>query len=462
MKRFDVLVVGSGAGMHIVDNALMRGMTVALVEDGPLGGTCLNRGCIPSKMLIYPADVINIIKEAEKLGVKAHVEAIDFTSIMERMRHLVEEDRAHMERGIERAEGLTFYNDIGEFNSDYTMKVSRETLRADNIFIASGARPHIPNIAGLDEVEYLTSRTVWDIEEAPESMIVVGGGFVAVEFAHFFSSVGTKVTLISRSPRLMKYSEPEVSKLLELSMGRRMLIKNNLEVVEVAKKGDDIEVVAVDRGTDEKYRFSAESLFIAAGRIPNTDLLKPERTGVKKDERGFIEVNEYLETSKERIWAFGDTIGKHMFRHVANYEAVVAWHNFSHEHKIPVDYSAVPYAVFSHPQIASVGLTEREALNRDHNILVGIYRYADTAKGAAMVEEEAFVKVIIEEGTDRILGGHIIGPSAPILLQGIINVMNCGDGAYLPILRAMHIHPALPEVVQYAFSNLSRPGHVHR
>jgi len=151
-----------------------------------------------------------------------------------------------------------------------------------------------------------------------------------------------------------------------------------------------------------------------------------------------------------------------MFRHVANYEAGIAWHNFSHEHKIPVDYSAVPYAVFSYPQIASVGLTEGEALNRGHDILVGSYRYANTAKGAAMVEEEAFVKVIIEEGTDRILGGHIIGPSAPILLQGIINVMNSGDGSFLPILRAMHIHPALPEVVQFAFNNLSRPGHVHR
>ena len=173
--------------MHIVEGALSRGMTVALVEEGPLGGTCLNRGCIPSKMLTYPADVINIINESEKLGVKARIESIDFKAIMVRMRNLVAEDRGHMEEGIDQVEGLTLYRAVGEFVSDYTMQVSGETIKARYIFLASGARPLIPPIKGLENVEYLTSRTVWDIDEAPRSLIIIGGGFVAVEFAHFFS-----------------------------------------------------------------------------------------------------------------------------------------------------------------------------------------------------------------------------------------------------------------------------------
>ena len=462
MKRFDILVIGSGAGMHIVNKALMSGLTVALVESGPLGGTCLNRGCIPSKMIIYPADVIALIRNSEKLGIKARIEAIDFDAIMDRMRRLVEGDRAHMEEGIDQVRGLTLYRDIGEFVTDYTMRVSGENIKAENIFIVSGARPRIPPIKGLEGVEYLTSRTVWGVGKPPKSMIFVGGGLVAVEFAHFFASVGTKVTILSRSPRLLWHAEQEVSELLERSLERRMTITKGLEAVEASQKGVMREVVAIDSRTGKRHRFSAESLFIAAGRRSNSDLLKPERTGAELDERGYIKVNEFLETSKERIWAFGDAIGKHMFRHVANYEAGIAWHNFSHPQKIPVDYSAVPYAVFSHPQIASVGMTEQQALERGYDILVGRHDYRDTAKGAAMGEEEGFVKVIVEEGTGRVLGAHIIGPYAPILIQEVINVMNSGDGSYSPITRAMHIHPALPEVVQYAFYNLHKPEHQHR
>ncbi|MCW3979761.1 MAG: FAD-dependent oxidoreductase, partial [Candidatus Bathyarchaeota archaeon] len=308
---------------------------------------------------------------------------------------------------------------------------------------------------------YLTSQNVWDLRERPESMLIVGGGFVAVEFAHFFSSVGSEVTLLSRSPRLIKFAEPEVSELLGRAMGRRMDIHYNVEAVEARKSGGLKEIVTVNKVTDERKTFQGEEIMIAAGRRSNADLLKPEKTGVELDSRGFIVVNEYLETGKPRIWALGDAIGKHMFKHVANYEAEIAWTNFAGHHRVPVDYSAVPYAVFSHPQVASVGMTEQEAREKGHSILVGSYEYRDTAKGAAMGVEEGFVKIIIEEETYKILGGHIIGPYAPILMQEVINAMNAGDGSIAPIQSAMYIHPAAPEVVQRAFFNLRRPGHEH-
>ena len=200
--------------------------------------------------------------------------------------------------------------------------------------------------------------------------------------------------------------------------------------------------------------FPAETLLIAAGRVPNSDILRPERTGVELDKRGYVKVNEYLETRQKNIWAFGDAIGKQMFKHVANYEAEIAWHNALHDHKVEVDYSAAPHAVFTHPQVASVGLKEAEAKQQGHKILVGKAFHKDTAQGTAMGEPEGFVKVIVEQETGKVLGGHIIGPFAAILIQEITNAMVSEDKTFLPIIRGLHIHPAMTEVVQKAFGSL--------
>lgn len=266
--------------------------------------------------------------------------------------------------------------------------------------------------------------------------------------------MGTKVTIVQRNQRLLPDEEPEISALLLKEMAKRMEVFTNHEVIEVKEKEGEKTVVAKNRADGTQREFSAEALLIAAGRIPNSDILRPEKTGVKLDKRGYIEVNEYLETRKKNVWAFGDAIGKEMFKHVANYEAQIAWHNASHEHKMPMDYSAAPHAVFTHPQVASVGLTELEAKQKGHKLLVGTAFYRDTAIGAAMGKPEGFVKVILEQKTGKLLGGHIMGPFASVLIQEIINAMAVGNGTFVPIMRSMHIHPAMPEVVQNAFANL--------
>jgi dihydrolipoamide dehydrogenase len=461
MKDYDVLVIGSGSGMSIVDAALNRGMRVAVVESGPLGGTCLNRGCIPSKMVIYPADVINIIRESGKLGIKANIEEIDFAYIMERSAKMIGEDVSHMEVGVQHAHGLDMYRQVGSFVSDYTMEVAGETIRGKNVFIVSGARPFIPPIKGVEGVNYISSQNVWDLRSKPESILIVGGGFVAVEFAHFFSSVGSEVTILSRSPRLIKFAEPEVSELLGKKMGERMDIHYNVEAIEASIRGGVKKIVTKNKITGEKREFQTDEIMIAAGRKSNADLVKPENTGVQLDRRGYIVVNEYLETSKPRIWAFGDALGKYMFKHVANYEAGVAWNNFLRDHKQSVDYSATPYAAFTHPQVAGVGMTEQQALDEGIPALVGYYDYRNTAKGSAMGVDEGFVKIILDERTFKILGGSIIGPYAPVLMQEIVNAMNAPGGTIDSIQNAMYIHPATPEVVQRASYNLRRAGQTH-
>ena len=457
MEKFDVLVVGSGSGMLLASTAVGNGLRTAVVDHGPMGGTCLNRGCVPSKILIYPADVISTIKEAKRLGVNATIDAIDFMNIMTRMHALVNSDSSSQAEAVKDTPGMVWFNETGEFVSDYTMQIGEQKITANRIFIVSGARPGIPPIKGIENVNYLTSDTVLEMETPPKSILIIGGGYIGAEYAHFFSNMGTKTTIIQRPFRLLPDEEPEISDLLKRELEKRMEIHIGQEVVGANEEGGTKTVTARNREDNSLKQFSAEALFIAAGRVPNSDILKPEKTGVKLDEHGYVKVNEYLETSKKNIWAFGDAIGREMFKHVANYEAGIAWHNAVHDHKVEMDYSAAPHAVFTHPQVASVGLKENEAKQKGYKILVGKALYRDTAMGGAMGEPEGFVKVIVERETGKILGGHIIGPEASTLIQEIINAMTTETRSYAPIARAMHIHPALSEVVQQAFGNL-RPS----
>lgn len=233
MEKSDVLVIGSGSGMIVAANAVANGLKVALVESGPLGGTCLNRGCVPSKMLIYPADVVAAIQEAEKTGINASVNSVDFKKIMNNMHELVADDVGRQARAIEHDPNIKWFKEVGEFVSDYTIQVGNNTIKADKIFIVSGARPDIPPVKGLENVEYLTSDTALQLETLPKNMIIIGGGYIATEFGHFFSSIGTRVTIVQRSLRLLPDEEPEVSELLKLEMGKKMEIFTNHEAIEV-------------------------------------------------------------------------------------------------------------------------------------------------------------------------------------------------------------------------------------
>lgn len=452
MKTYDVIVVGSGSGGEIVDAAISHRMTVAWIDKGPLGGTCLNVGCIPSKIVIHPADRIMEILEAKKLGVTAEIKDIDFQAIMRRAHKPIEESHKGMEQGISHSENLDYYHDIGYFIKEYTLKVSREEITGEKIFLGSGARPLIPPVKGLDSVPYLTNENVFSLKEKPDSLVIIGGGYIAMEFAHFFSAVGTAVTVFQRGSRLIPNVEPEISAVLKKQLDKRMQIFLNTQVAEVQPQGDGFIVKGKESTSGKEITVSAEKIFVAAGRKSNADLLKVENTGVQTDARGYIKVNEYLETSKKNIWAFGDAIGKAMFKHVANEEAMIAWNNAVHAKKTKLDYQVIPYAVFTYPEIAAVGLTEEEA-KKHSEILVGTARYSDVAKGEAMMEQEGFAKAIIEKHTGKILGFHIIGPYASLLIQEVINAMALrGNIAF--ISQGMHIHPALPELILRTLGNL--------
>ena len=453
MRKYDVMVIGSGCGLGIVDEALAHGLRVALVDKGPLGGTCPNLGCIPSKMLIFPADRITEIQEARKLGIETDIRSIDFKSIMERMRKVVRENQENLRHELSNADNLDFYEGQGHFVDDYTVEVNREKVNGDKVFIASGSRPLIPPIKGLESVDYLTNETVLQLTERPEDLIIVGGGYVAVEYGHFFANMGTKVTILEMADRLVLSEEPEIAEALKNEMSRRMSVYTGIQAEAVNSKGHDVIVVASDSANGGRKEFTAQRILMAVGRRSNADLLRVENTGVELDKRGFIKVGEYLETTKKNIFAVGDINGQQMFTHVANVEASLAADNAIHGSKTKMDYSAAPHAVYSDPQVASVGMTE-EAARKAHKVLVGKARYSDVAQGEAMMEENGFAKAIVEADTGKILGFHIIGPYAPILIQEVINAMASGGGIN-QIQAGMHIHPAITELIPNVLGNLS-------
>ncbi len=453
MKEYDIIIIGSGAGLDILELAVEHGHKVALIDKGPyIGGTCLNVGCIPSKMLIFPADRIMDIQDSARLGVEAEIKHIDFSAIMKRMRLLVDGDAAKIAKYLKESKEVDFYQKTAEFTAPYTLKAGARTLKAKQIYLASGSRPLIPPIPGLDSVDYLTNETLLDLKEPPKSLIIIGGGYVGVEFAHFFAAMGTDVTILETGSRLLPAEEPEVSAFLHMALARRMTVHTECaaELVEKTSEGE-VMVETLNPATGQKSQIKAEKLLLAAGRRSNADLLKVEKGGIAVDKQGYIKVNARMETNMKGVYAVGDANGREMFTHTSHAEASVAAANGIHGANERMDYWAAPHAVFTHPQVASVGLTEGAAA-RKYKVVVGRADYADTALGAAMMQEEGFAKIIMEEGTGKILGGHIVGPWASVLIQEVVNAM-ARKGGINDIAKGIHIHPALSELVIKAVYN---------
>jgi dihydrolipoamide dehydrogenase len=466
MKEYDFIVVGTGSAMNIV-NAMIQGnpqIKGAVIDKDEPGGICLTRGCIPSKILLYPAELVRTIERTKELGIDIDLKEIDFENIVKRMRTLIYTDVNMIRDGLSHSKNIDYYPAIAEFIAPYTLKVGEDTITSKTIFLCTGSKPIVPAIKGLEKVGCHTSDTILKVNWLPESIAIVGGGYIAAEYGHFFSAMGSKVTIIGRNPQFLPEEEPEISALAKKELQKHMNVINNYEVREVENtSAGKKKLVAVDRENGRVLEVTAEEIIVATGRGPNTDILHPERAGIETDERGWIIVNEFLETSQPNIWALGDANGKYPFKHVANYESRVVYYNAILKKKLKVDYHAVPHAVFMFPEIASVGLKEKEAVEKygEDKVLIGIHRYQDTAKGEAMGVKDYFVKAIVEKGTMKILGAHIIGPYASALIQEIINLMYTHEQNAESIINGMHIHPALNEVVEGAFHSLMPPAQYH-
>ncbi|MEM3383533.1 MAG: dihydrolipoyl dehydrogenase [Nitrososphaeria archaeon] len=466
MKEYDWIVIGSGSAMTVVEAIIQENpkAKIAVIDKDDPGGICLTRGCIPSKMLLYPAELLTTIKKASDFGIEVEVKNVDFTKVMERMRNHIQDEIENIRHGLSHSKNIDYYPLVAEFLAPYIMKVGNETITSKKIILCTGSKPLIPPVKGIDKVPYYTSDTILKIKKLPKSIAIIGGGYIAAEYGFFFSSMGSKVTIIGRNPQFLPDEEPEISLLAKRELQKSMKILTNHEVQSVEKIGSRMKkLIAFNRENGKKVEVKAEEIMVASGRAPNTDILHPERGNIKVDDKGWIIVNDFLETSQPDVWALGDANGKYMFKHKANYEALIVYYNAVLNKKVKVDYHAIPHAVFTYPEIASVGLKEKEAIEKfgEDNILIGIENFENTAKGEAMNLKNYFVKVIVERETLKILGAHIIGPYASILIQEIVNLMYTPDQSAKPIIHGMHIHPALSEVVEGAFHSLFPPEVYH-
>ena len=452
MENFDVLVVGSGSGLEVSSEAAARGLSVAVVEPGPFGGTCHNRGCIPSKMLIHSADVMMTIQRAELFGIKARVESVDWPFIIRRVFDEIDREAREIEEGNRQVPNISVYKERGKFVAPRTLEVDGERIGAETIVIAAGTRPSVPDIPSLDEVPYFTSDDVMRVPEQPRRLVIVGGGYIAAEMAHFFGSLGTEVTIVHRRPILLRDHDERIAQRFTQVYQSKFNLLLNARVSRVWSQGDEIAMEVSMNG--DTSTVEADALLLATGRVPNTDLLEVANTDVEVDGRGFVKTDEYLRTSEPSIWALGDIVGRNLLKHSANLEAAYVAHNiFNPDNPVAVNYRAMPSAVFASPQVASVGLTEQAAREQGVPYVAATYGYYDTAYGASIEDRDGFVKVLTHRESGEILGCHIIGTDASVLIQEVVNPMRMRLSADA-ITQSIYVHPALPEVVQRAFGEV--------
>lgn len=454
MKTFDLLVIGSGAGLEVSSAAAEQGRTVAVIENGPFGGTCLNRGCIPSKMLIRSADVIELVRRAHLWGIRAEVLGVDWSYIVDRVTGTIDSDAEQIEEGNRQAENIAVFKGTARFTGHKTVEVERQEIRAETVVIAAGSRPRIPDIPGLTDVTFITSDEALRMPSQPKRLIIVGGGFVAAELAHFFGALGTEVAIVQRGPVLLGREDEELAqRFTDIYAGKFELFLNS-KVTRLRKAGQEIE--AELNGGERKL--TGDSLLFATGRVPNTDLLNIGATGVGVDDKGFIKADDFLETNVKGIWTLGDIAGRYMLRHSANLEAAFVAHNIlNYQRKLAIDYHAMPHAVFASPQVGSAGLTEQEVRSQGRRYGVGKAEYIQTAYGSFIEDRDGLVKVIVDDETKEVLGCHIIGTDASVLIQEAVNLMRL-RGTADAITNSIYIHPALSEVVQRAFGSIESVG----
>ncbi|RYU10701.1 mycothione reductase [Nocardioides iriomotensis] len=453
MTHYDLAVIGTGSGNTIVDESF-DGWKVAIVEKGVFGGTCLNRGCIPTKMFVYPADLAYDAGHSAPLGVDTSFEGARWREIRDRIFGRIDPISAS---GREwRATGLpdvSLVEGHARFIDPHTLDVASdtgvETITAEQVVIATGSRPTLPDVPGLDDVPFHTSDTVMRIDDVPPRVLVLGGGFVAAEFAHVFSSFGSAVTIVNRSSLMLRAEDQEVAERFTEIARARWDVRLRTTITKVERL--DGSETGVRAQLDDGTTVEADLLLVAAGRRSNSDDLGLQQAGVAVDETGLVVVDDHQRTNVKGIWALGDVSNRFQLKHVSNNEARVIRHNLLHPTDLASsDHVHVPSAVFSHPQVASIGLTEEDARERGVDVVVGRRDYSGTAYGWAMEDETSFAKVLADPHSGLLLGAHIIGPQASNLIQPLVMAMSLGIPAHEVARGQYWIHPAMTEVVENA------------
>lgn len=464
-QHYDLIIIGTGSG-NAIPSPAYDDVRIALVEEGRFGGTCLNVGCIPTKMYVLAADAARTVREASRLGVHAHVDSVDWDSIKERVfgRRIdpISNGGEEYRRGAE-TPNIDVYDGHATFTGPRRIRTARGgeevEITADQVIVAAGSRTFVPGFVLDSGVTYRTNADIMRIDRLPEEMIILGGGFIATEFAHVFSSLGVDVHVIVRSGALNRHSDAEVSRRFTEVASRDWDVRLNTTIESLREEtGADGRTVVVAELSDGTEVRGGEFL-VATGRAPNGDRMELAAGGIDVHSDGRIVVDEHGRTSAEGVWALGDVSSPHMLKHIANHEAKVVFHNVLHPDDLrSFDHRHIPSAIFSHPQIGQVGMTEEEAREwaaaNGTDVTVKVQNYGDVAYGWALEDRDGFAKLIADRSTGRLLGAHFIGEQAATLVQQCIQMMAFDLDVREVAERQHWIHPALPELIENALLGL--------
>lgn len=451
MPHHELLVIGTGSGNAVIDESFSD-TDVALIEDRKVGGTCVNYGCIPSKMLAHTADLADAITAAGEFGVDAHLRAVRWREVRDRVFGRTDAVSAEGRDSRAQEDNTTLYQGHAEFIGPRRVRVvdadgNAEEITADRIVVATGGRPVIPPAVADAGLPYETSDTIMRIDAPPRHLAVLGGGYIAAELAHVFAAAGSAVTIVDKGDCLLGGpQDKQIRDAYTDIVRRRYDLRLGTEVSRI-----DGRPGALCLRLDDGATVEADMLLVATGRTSNADRMNVAAAGIDTHDDGRIAVDEFCRTSAEGVFALGDVSTSIPLKHVANREAAAVAHNLRHPDRLrPVSHDRVPSAVFTDPQIASVGLTEDRCRDEHPDYLVGVEQFGEVAYGWAMEADAGLCKVLVDAATRRILGAHIMGPQAATLIQLFVLAMEFGIRADDLATQPYWVHPALTEVVENA------------
>jgi pyruvate/2-oxoglutarate dehydrogenase complex dihydrolipoamide dehydrogenase (E3) component len=442
--KYDAIVIGSGqAGIPLSFRLADIGWQVALIEKGFLGGTCINNGCSPTKTMVHRAQVAHYARNATRWGVRATGVSADLGTIVDQKNKVVRSFRGGKEKQMAKRPNLHFHSGHARFVDVHRIQVGDAVLEAEKIFINTGGRSREPQIAGLAAAPYLTNENIMDLTVVPDHLIVLGGGYIGLEFAQMFARFGSRVTVIHNSGQIASREDPEVAAELQRVLeaeGITFLL--NARATRVEQDGGAI-VISVDR-TLTPSAVRGSHLLVAVGRRPNTDDLGLESTGVETDSDGFIKVNGRLETNVPGVWALGDVKGGPAFTHIAYNDFQIVDANLTQGKHLTIENRIVPYSLFTDPQLGRVGMTEKEARAKGYKLKIGKVQMTHVARAIERDETAGLMKIIVERARDRILGATTLATEGGELIHMLYALM-LGNLPYTLLKGAVYIHPTLTE-----------------
>lgn len=457
IKKFDAIVIGTGqAGPSLANSLCQKGYQVAIIEQAKFGGSCVNTGCTPTKALVANAKIAHSVRNAKAFGIKIDNFQIDYKAIKARKDALVNAGTNGVKNGLLSTEGCTVFEGHASFERPNQVKVGDHLLEGKKIFINVGARPNIPKIPELQKIPYLTNVSLLDMDTIPEHLLILGGGYIGLEFAQIFRRFGSRITVMQKKPFVMPKEDPDVSKAVQEILEKEGIefYTNalNFEILPDSREGN---IQAQLEQNGKKQKISGSHLLIATGRIPNTDTLKLDKAGIKVDKHGFIEVDDKLLTSQPNIWALGDCNGKGAFTHTSYNDFEIVADNLLENGSRKVSERIPIYALFTDPPLGRVGLTEQEAKNLYEDILVAKLPMTAVARAREKGETEGFLKIVVNGKTKEILGASFLGTTCDEVIQ-LIAITMAAKAPYTLVERTVLIHPTVSELIPTLLSKLKK------